>query len=237
VVLRTHSSTVASYQELFARCAVLHSLRGPTVPTALLRTFPSSLLPRYTRAVHSLFSKRLLPFTRALAKVGTWNAEAIHQSRVGSRRLRELVPLLEIGHDVQCAARKQLRQVTRRLGRLREVDVQAQILREYRGKGHDNRAVDHLEDAIGVEIQQTREWLTGRLGEGLRERLVGTLGRSTGSLALPTPPRVLQARDTPRSGSQPPMRVPHGMPPVSCLRLTRPGPYTLPRHCMTCGSR
>jgi CHAD domain-containing protein len=126
-------------------------------------------------AVQPLFNKRLEPFTRAIAQIGTWDAEAIHQSRVGSRRLRELVPVLEIDHNVQRRVGKQLRQVTRRLGKLREADVQAQILDEFRRKGHDNRAVDRLEQAIADEIRQTREWLTRRLGERHRERLVGTL--------------------------------------------------------------
>jgi CHAD domain-containing protein len=127
--------------------------------------------------VRPLFNRRLLPFTRALAGVGSWDAEAIHQSRVGSRRLRELVPILEIDHDVQRRVRKQLRQVTRRLGKLREADVQAQILDEFRRKGHDNPAVDCLEGAIADEKRRTREWLTRRLGARHRERLTGTLRR------------------------------------------------------------
>jgi CHAD domain-containing protein len=125
--------------------------------------------------VRPLFNRRLQPFTRAFAEVATWNGEAIHQSRVGSRRLRELIPLLELDRRSQRRVSKQLRQVTRRLGRLREADVQAQILDELRREGHKGRAIDYLAEGIADETRRTREWLTRRLDERHRERLVGTL--------------------------------------------------------------
>jgi CHAD domain-containing protein len=68
-----------------------------------------------------LFDRRLIPFTNALAGVRTWDEEAIHQSRMASRRLRELVPLLELDHGTMRRVGRQLRRVTRRLGKLREI--------------------------------------------------------------------------------------------------------------------
>jgi CHAD domain-containing protein len=67
-----------------------------------------------------LFEERLIPFRRALAGVQSWDTEAIHQARMGSRPLRELVPVPELVHETQRSAGRQLRRVARRLGKLRE---------------------------------------------------------------------------------------------------------------------
>ena len=115
--------------------------------------------------MRALFDKRLTPFTQALAGVRTWDVEAIHQSRIGSRRLRELVPLLELDHETQRSVGRQLRRVTRRLGRLRELDVLAKTLGELRRKGHAGHAIDQLEASVAGETLRTRDWLTRRLGE------------------------------------------------------------------------
>jgi CHAD domain-containing protein len=132
--------------------------------------------------MRALFDKRLTPFTQALAGVRTWDVEAIHQSRIGSRRLRELVPLLELDHETQRSIGRQLRRVTRRLGKLRELDVLAKTLGELRRKGHAGHAIDHLEATVAGEILRTRDWLTRRLEERRLTRLEAALEQIAGEL-------------------------------------------------------
>lgn len=146
--------------------------------------------------MRSLFDQRLTPFSRALAGVRTWDRDAIHQSRIGSRRLRELVPLLELSHETQRSVGRKLRQVTRRLGRLRELDVLASMLRERRLRGHAPLAIDRLEDAVAGETQRTRDWLTRRLGVRRLKRLTTRLEKIAAELkdrettsVFPTLPR------------------------------------------------
>jgi CHAD domain-containing protein len=126
-------------------------------------------------AVRALFNKRLDPFRRAITGVRTWDVEAVHQSRVGSRRLRELIPLLGLDRETQRSVGRQLRQVTRRLGKVREVDVLADIAGELRrGEGAPD-ALDRIADSIRDETRRTRDWLTRRLPPHDLERLSRTL--------------------------------------------------------------
>lgn len=51
----------------------------------------------------------------------------VHQARVSSRRLREVLPVVGVGADVRTAARRAVRSVTRALGPVRELDVSLQV--------------------------------------------------------------------------------------------------------------
>jgi CHAD domain-containing protein len=147
-----------------------------------------------------LFDHLLTPFSRALAGVRAWDVEAIHQSRIGSRRLREVVPLLGFDHEIQRSVSRQLRRVTRRLGRLRELDVLAAMLGNLRRKGHATRAIDRLDQSIAEETLRTRDWVTRRLGKRRLARLTAALEHMAGELTtretthLSVPrPRILQS--------------------------------------------
>jgi CHAD domain-containing protein len=69
------------------------------------------------------FRKRVDAFARELKHVEEGDVEALHKTRVTSRRLRELVPLLQLEGDVTRKLTRRLRKVTRRLGTVRELDV------------------------------------------------------------------------------------------------------------------
>ena len=62
-------------------------------------------------------------FTRMLQGAQDGDTRALHRLRVASRRLRELVPLLQLEHTVARKLGRRLRKVTRRLGAVRELDV------------------------------------------------------------------------------------------------------------------
>ena len=70
-----------------------------------------------------LLRLRLQAFTRVLRGVENGDDRAIHRARVASRRLRELIPVLQLPSGSARKLSRRLRKVTRRLGAVRELDV------------------------------------------------------------------------------------------------------------------
>ena len=137
--------------------------------------------------MQSLFEKRFDAFKRALAGVQSWDAEAIHESRIGSRRLRELVPILGLDHGLQRKLGRQLRRVTRRLGAVREADVLTRILSQLEREGCDRRIIEHVSQVIGEEAREARESVRHRFDERDRERLIEALTRVARELTARKP--------------------------------------------------
>src|SRR5262245_44708856 len=77
---------------------------------------------------YDLLRTRLDSFTRMLPAVEVGEASAVHQTRVASRRLRELLPVLQLDNRVVRKLNRRLRKLTRRLGDVRELDVLASLL-------------------------------------------------------------------------------------------------------------
>lgn len=69
-------------------------------------------------------------FSRALTRAGRGEVNGVHQARVASRRLREILPLTEIDEDTKPwrRLRRDVRRVTAALGLVREVDVTIGLL-------------------------------------------------------------------------------------------------------------
>jgi CHAD domain-containing protein len=116
------------------------------------------LSPNYMsrpRPRHQLLRNKLARFTRTLPGVEVGQPGAVHKARVASRRLRELMPLLQIeAHEANRLSRG-LRKATRRLGALRELDVMLDSVKEQRGR-HPERALDTVFDAI--ERRREKAW-------------------------------------------------------------------------------
>src|SRR5438067_2194053 len=70
-----------------------------------------------------LLRERLARFTRMLHGLENGNVRALHRTRVASRRLRELIPVLELDGKDAHGLTGRLKKVTKRLGGAREVDV------------------------------------------------------------------------------------------------------------------
>lgn len=71
----------------------------------------------------ALLRKRLLAFTRVLPALEKGDERALHRARVASRRLRELIPVLQLDASTARKLSRRTRKVTRRLGAVRELDV------------------------------------------------------------------------------------------------------------------
>lgn len=78
----------------------------------------------------ALLKTRLARFSRTIHGVEHGDVRALHRARVASRRLRELVPVLELDHDVARKLARRLRRVTSRLGIVRELDVLLMLVNE-----------------------------------------------------------------------------------------------------------
>ena len=70
-----------------------------------------------------LLKKRLDAFTRVLKGLERGDVRALHSARVASRRLRELVPVLQLDSGDSRKLARRLRRVTTRLGTVRDLDV------------------------------------------------------------------------------------------------------------------
>ena len=79
---------------------------------------------------HDLLRKRLAVFTRALHGLEEGDVRALHRARVASRRLREILPILQLERGVTRKLVRRLRKVTDRLGTVRELDVLSMHLQE-----------------------------------------------------------------------------------------------------------
>ena len=153
---------------------------------------------RSRRQQSDTFRKRLDPFVRALNRLEARDAEALHQARVASRRLRELVPVLELQGDTARKIAQRLRRVTQRLGRLRELDVLQPIVDDLRQTGQSSgEALDRVAAAITDEAGRTRAWLENKLSARKRDRLAHTLDGIARHLDDPRPARHTHARDAP----------------------------------------
>lgn len=139
----------------------------PRVTTALLNTRARAL-------------KRQLP----LAIEG--DDRGVHQARVATRRLREAVPVLTTGLKGSKGrkAAKKLRNLTRAMGSVRELDVTVALIDEFAASNDLSRAA--LQDVrlhVEEERKLRREAMLGRLGHVNIEKLNRRLASVTEAVA------------------------------------------------------
>ena len=109
--------------------------------------------------------RRLLDrLTRALPGLQQGDIRALHRARVASRRLRELVPVLQLDHADSKKLARRLRKLTSRLGGVRELDVLMVGIDEM----HDSRPEHSRALArVGVAVSKDRDQARRRLFDAL----------------------------------------------------------------------
>ena len=127
-----------------------------------------------------LLKKRVDRFTRVLRAVEEGDVRALHQARVTSRRLRELIPMLQLESGTARKLGRRLRKVTTRLGTVRELDVQLLLIDELhvsgrRGSGGLGR--------VGVTVSKARDQARKRLSAHLPIAEMSRLGRKLSRIA------------------------------------------------------
>jgi len=106
------------------------------------------------------------------------DARALHQARVASRRLREILPVLQVAPDVTSRLGKRLRRVTQRLGVVRELDVLCLLIEELAASGrYDQQAMRKVAAFVGEERKRARARLLEKLPVDELHRIAGKLGR------------------------------------------------------------
>jgi CHAD domain-containing protein len=144
--------------------------------------------PRY-----ELLRQRLERFTRLLHGVEEGDVRAIHRTRVATRRLRELLPVLQLDSDLAAKLGKRLRKVTVRLGSLRELDVLLEVIEELReSRRHSERALALVADDVSRDRSRVRERVLTKLPLGEMRRIARKLERAADALEradseLPSP--------------------------------------------------
>jgi CHAD domain-containing protein len=137
---------------------------------------------------YELMRRPLHLFTRMLHGVEEGDVRALHRTRVASRRLRELLPILQLDSDLTRKLGRRLRDVTRRLGVVRELDVLSVILDELRESGRfSERALGPVTRSVASAHDEARKRLRAKLSTTELRRLAGKLADVASRLEAPRP--------------------------------------------------
>ena len=105
---------------------------------------------------HVLLANRLEKLESALPALAEGAPDAVHDARVATRRLRELLPLLDLPPERSDQLRRDLRAATRRLGRVRELDVLLELVsRMSRALELQSTACDRLAELARAEPRRS----------------------------------------------------------------------------------
>jgi CHAD domain-containing protein len=133
---------------------------------------------------YELLQKRLNRFARTLDGVGRGDVRALHRARVASRRLRELLPVLQLDSSVTAEILRRLRKVTQRMAPSRELDVLARQLDELRQSGrYDEESLSRVASAISQQRAAARERLVEKLPVADLRRVASKLEKIAQELA------------------------------------------------------
>jgi CHAD domain-containing protein len=128
---------------------------------------------------YDLLRARLERFSHALPGVETRDIKAVHRTRVASRRLRELLPVLQLDRENAAKLSHQLRKVTRRLGPVREADVMLLLIAELHESGRFHTPTLRLvQDAVRARRHKMLEKLPDKASTTSLRRLERKLGRA-----------------------------------------------------------
>jgi CHAD domain-containing protein len=127
---------------------------------------------------YDLLHKRLERFTQMLQGLEEGDVHALHQARVASRRLREILPVLQVEPGAARRLGRRLRKVTQRLGAVRELDVLCLLIDELRQSGkYDAQALRRVAAAASEDRARARERLSDKLPSDELQRIVGKLNK------------------------------------------------------------
>ena len=127
---------------------------------------------------YNLLRKRLEQFTRRLHGLDKGDMRALHRTRVASRRLREVLPILQLDAEVTRKLSRRLRNVTRRLGTIRNLDVLRLLIDELHESGrHDEGSLKRLAAIVSEERTEGRERLPAKLPTAELHRIADKLDK------------------------------------------------------------
>ena len=143
-----------------------------------------------SRRRYDLLRKRLEQFTQVLHGLAEGDIRALHHTRVATRRLREILPVLQLKPDLVERLGRRLKKVTARLGPVRELDVLAELIGEMQeAGGHDAQVLRRVATAIAGECRHAREHLNAKLPTAELQRIAHKLEKIAGDLHEHKPSR------------------------------------------------
>jgi CHAD domain-containing protein len=126
-----------------------------------------------------LLRKHLDRFMPAFSRATKGDARALHQARVASRRLRELLAVLQLDRDATRKLSRRLRKVTRRLGAVRELDVLLILIDELNvARPEYSQALSR----ITVPVSKARDDVRKRVFDRMPAEEMRRIGRKLGRL-------------------------------------------------------
>jgi CHAD domain-containing protein len=125
---------------------------------------PAARHMRQSVSRSDLLKRRLDAFTRPLNGIEKGDIRALHRVRVASRRLRELLPVLQLERAAGRKLSRRLRKVTGRLGLVRELDVLLLSIDELHVS---RRARGGALGRVGVSVSKDRDRARRRLSRQL----------------------------------------------------------------------
>ena len=147
-------------------------------------------MPRSTEP-YDLLRPRLERFTRLLQAVEEGDVRALHRTRVASRRLREVLPVLQLDPDVARKLGRRLRKITDRLGTVREFDVLLGVIDELKNVGRYPRAaLARVAADIGEDRSQARERLLAKVSIDELRRVAAKLDKISRAVENDAAPRA-----------------------------------------------
>ena len=118
------------------------------------------------------------------------DVRALHQTRVASRRLREILPVLQVEPRAARRLGRRLRKVTQWLGSVRELDVLWLLVEELTATGrYDQQVLRRIAGAMGGERKRARVRLMAKLPMGELHRIASKLGKIADELKDRKPSR------------------------------------------------
>ena len=134
-------------------------------------------MPRSTEP-YDLLRTRLERFTRMLQGVNEGDVRALHRTRVASRRLREVLPVVQIDSEVVQKLRRRLRKITERLGTVREFDVLLGVIDELKEAGrYPKAALTRVSANIAEDRSYARERLLAKAPIGELRRVAAKVDK------------------------------------------------------------
>ncbi|HEX7797578.1 MAG TPA: CHAD domain-containing protein [Vicinamibacterales bacterium] len=129
--------------------------------------------------LYASLRKRVNVFSHQAKRIDEGNADALHRTRVSSRRLRELLPVLRLDGRTTRKLDRRLRRVTRRLGAVRDLDVLMDLVGELqRDRRYSKNALRALQTAVEEKQQAARDALNAKLSIQKLQKIARALKRA-----------------------------------------------------------
>lgn len=135
--------------------------------------------------LYASLQKRVDVFAHKARRIYDDDVEALHRTRIASRRLRELFPVLRLEARAVRKLDRRLRKVSKQLGTVRDVDVLMSLIDAlYRERGYSKSALEAVKTAAEEKQKIAREKLQAKLPPEKLQKVTRRLKRLVKHLSI-----------------------------------------------------